>query len=167
MLEIRPSLPEEWNTCRAFWLEGGAVETELDKYYVNHYAPERVIPLWDDEVLSGLLVWTPIRLRWADGGETGGACLLTVLGEGYQDILLSYAEFYLGARAIPALTAACDLGRAGWLSGFQPGELCVAEDGPVPVQQFFPRKEGETGETSAWFKRLPPPGLDRPCIENA
>ena len=80
MLEIRPSLPGEWSACRAFWLERGAVEAELDKYYGNQYAPERVIPLWDDEVLSGLLVWVPTRLRWADGGETGGACLLAVLG---------------------------------------------------------------------------------------
>lgn len=167
MLELRPSLPEEWSLCRAFWRAQGASEETLNQFERESYVSERVIPLWDEGELRGLLVWGPTRLRWPDGGETNAACLLAVLGEGYQDILLSYAEFYLAGKAIPALTTACDLGRSGWLNGFQPGALSAETEAIVPVQRFIPAAPGEEATASGgWMKRISPVGVVLPQAEN-
>lgn len=111
MLEMKPSLREEWPLCKALWKTAfGDDDAYIDNYYHNYYQPQRVVTLKDDGVLCGMLALFPLELRWPDGGLTKSSYLYALAihpdfrGQGLSNILMRYADFYVGEQAVPFLS---------------------------------------------------------------
>lgn len=147
MLEMKPSLREEWPLCRELWKTAfGDDDAYIDNYYENYYRPERVLTLKDDGVLCGMLALFHLELRWPDGGLTKSSYLYALAlhpdfrGQGLSYIFLRYADFYVGEQAVPFLStvpAAPGLEKVFAAADFQPchpiDEVTVEAPAPGPV----------------------------------
>ncbi len=142
MLEIRPSHPEEWQDCKALWQAAfGDSDAYIDNYYVNHYAPEKVLLLKDEDGVRSMLALFDLEQRWGDGGTTKAAYLYALAthpearGKGYAGFLLAYTDFYLQNRAVPFLStvpAQPSLEKFFGSHGFQPCHPLDEYAGPLP-----------------------------------
>lgn len=163
MLEMKPSLREEWPLCKDLWKTAfGDDDAYIDNYYNNYYRPERVVTLKDDGVLCGMLALFPLELRWPDGGVTRASYLYALAihpefqGQGLGTFLLRYADFYVGEQAVPFLStvpAQPGLERFFAAAGaFQPchpideATVDAPAPGPVPAQPVSAAQYRETRE---------------------
>lgn len=151
MLELNPSRPEDWPEYKALWQTAfGDEDAYIDCYFRSQYAPDRVLGLREDGVLSAMLVLFPLELRWPDGGLTRASYLYALAtdpaarGKGYATFLMKYAEFYLAGQGVPFLStvpAEPSLQPLFAGVGFQPchpmdeAELELPAPGPYPAEE--------------------------------
>ena len=157
MLEITPSRPGEWGACKALWQAAfGDTDAYIENYYVNQYAPEKVLLLRDEDGPASMLALFDLEQQWGDGGTTRAAYLYALAthprarGKGYAGFLLAYTDFYLQSRAVPFLStvpAEPSLQQFFAGHGFQPCHPVDEYRGPVPAGlPAGGRAAGVTGE---------------------
>ena len=111
MLEMKPSLAEDWEKCKQLWKTAfGDGDAYIDNFHENFYRPERVVTLKEDGAFCSMLALLPMKLRWSDGGVTKASYLYALAtdpahrGEGLAGLLLRYADFYVGEQAVPFMS---------------------------------------------------------------